>query len=168
MCRICRVVNKATGSSNLPTLSPPQTREQEELEELLLQEQQSNEQRRLEVLQEEQRQLQAKRKNKQALLDELVRCTRCMAVVCMCNDKSSDAISESHYDRCSMSDVHALGSRVRGCEIIKSLLPVIVLQVALFSFCDSKAYRLHCVELQALKVIVPAERAAEGPSQIAG
>uniref|UniRef100_A0A3Q2X5T3 CDK-activating kinase assembly factor MAT1 n=1 Tax=Haplochromis burtoni TaxID=8153 RepID=A0A3Q2X5T3_HAPBU len=79
------------------------TREQEELEELLLQEQQSNEQRRLEVLQEEQRQLQAKRKNKQALLDELVRCTRCMAV-CMCNDKSSDAISELHYDRCSMSD----------------------------------------------------------------
>ncbi|MED6250929.1 CDK-activating kinase assembly factor MAT1 [Ataeniobius toweri] len=47
------------------------TREQEELEELLLQEQQSNEQRRLEVLQEEQRQLQAKRKSKQALLDEL-------------------------------------------------------------------------------------------------
>lgn len=47
------------------------TREQEELEELLLLEQQSNEQRRLEVLQEEQRQLQAKRKNKQALLDEL-------------------------------------------------------------------------------------------------
>uniref|UniRef100_A0A1A7YHR3 CDK-activating kinase assembly factor MAT1 n=1 Tax=Iconisemion striatum TaxID=60296 RepID=A0A1A7YHR3_9TELE len=47
------------------------TREQEELEELLLLEQQSSEQRRLEVLQEEQRQLQAKRKNKQALLDEL-------------------------------------------------------------------------------------------------
>lgn len=53
----------------------PQTREQEELEELLLLEQQGNEQRRLEVLQEEQRQLQAKRKNKQALLDELVRYT---------------------------------------------------------------------------------------------
>lgn len=52
-----------------------QTREQEELEELLLLEQQSNEQRRLEVLQEEQRQLQTKRKNKQALLDELVRNT---------------------------------------------------------------------------------------------
>ncbi|XP_044021914.1 CDK-activating kinase assembly factor MAT1 isoform X2 [Siniperca chuatsi] len=47
------------------------TREQEELEELLLLEQQGNEQRRLDVLQEEQRQLQAKRKNKQALLDEL-------------------------------------------------------------------------------------------------
>lgn len=47
------------------------TREQEELEELLLLEQQGHEQRRLEVLQEEQRQLQAKRKNKQALLDEL-------------------------------------------------------------------------------------------------
>lgn len=52
-----------------------QTREQEELEELLLLEQQGNEQRRLEVLQEEQRQLQAKRKNKQALLDELVSIT---------------------------------------------------------------------------------------------
>ncbi|XP_029901049.1 CDK-activating kinase assembly factor MAT1 [Myripristis murdjan] len=49
------------------------TREQEELEELLLLEQQGNEQRRLETLQEEQRQLQAKRKNKQALLDELER-----------------------------------------------------------------------------------------------
>ncbi|CAB1445050.1 unnamed protein product [Pleuronectes platessa] len=47
------------------------TREQEELEELLLLEQQGNEQRRLDVLQEEQRQLNAKRKNKQALLDEL-------------------------------------------------------------------------------------------------
>lgn len=56
-------------------LSPPQTREQEELEELLLLEQQGNEQRRLDVLQDEQRQLQAKRKNKQALLDELVRNT---------------------------------------------------------------------------------------------
>lgn len=83
LCRISRVVNKATGSSNLPTLSPPQTREQEELEELLLLEQQSNEQRRLEVLQEEQRQLQAKRKNKQALLDELVRCTL-VAWPCAC------------------------------------------------------------------------------------
>ncbi|XP_026864005.1 CDK-activating kinase assembly factor MAT1 isoform X2 [Electrophorus electricus] len=47
------------------------TREQEELEEILLLEQQDSEQRRLENLQEEQRQLQAKRKNKQALLDEL-------------------------------------------------------------------------------------------------
>lgn len=58
-----------------PLSCAPQTREQEELEELLLLEQQGNEQRRLEVLQEEQRQLHAKRKNKQALLDELVRCT---------------------------------------------------------------------------------------------
>ncbi|XP_067335183.1 CDK-activating kinase assembly factor MAT1 isoform X4 [Channa argus] len=47
------------------------TREQEELEELLLAEQQGNEQRRLEALQEEQRQLNVKKKNKQALLDEL-------------------------------------------------------------------------------------------------
>lgn len=38
-------------------------------------EQQGNEQRRLDLLQEEQRQLQAKRKSKQALLDELVRYT---------------------------------------------------------------------------------------------
>lgn len=49
------------------------TREQEELEEILLLEQQDTEQRRLETLQEEQRQLKAKRKNKQALLDELER-----------------------------------------------------------------------------------------------
>lgn len=67
--------------SQIKTLDfAPQTREQEELEELLLLEQQGNEQRRLELLQEEQRQLQAKRKNKQALLDELVRNTSCMYV----------------------------------------------------------------------------------------
>lgn len=53
------------------------------------------------------------------------------------------------------------------CEIIKSLLPIIVLQAALFSVCDSKASWLHCVELQALEMIVPAEWAAEGPSLIA-
>ncbi|XP_064179936.1 CDK-activating kinase assembly factor MAT1 [Anguilla rostrata] len=47
------------------------SREQEELEELLLVEQQVSEKRRLECLQEEQRQLLTKRKNKQALLDEL-------------------------------------------------------------------------------------------------
>lgn len=60
-------------SDSSPSLC--KTREQEELEELLLLEQQGNEQRRLETLQEEQRQLQAKRKSKQALLDELVRHT---------------------------------------------------------------------------------------------
>ncbi|XP_046905510.1 CDK-activating kinase assembly factor MAT1 isoform X3 [Hypomesus transpacificus] len=49
------------------------TREQEELEEMLLLEKQEGEQRRLDLLQDEQRQLQAKRKNKQALLDELER-----------------------------------------------------------------------------------------------
>lgn len=58
--------------------------------------------------------------------------------------------------------------RVHVCEIIKSLLPIIVLQAALFSVCDSKASWLHCVELQALEAIVPAEWAAEGPSLIAG
>ncbi|XP_060780551.1 CDK-activating kinase assembly factor MAT1 isoform X2 [Neoarius graeffei] len=47
------------------------TREQEELEELLLMEQQELELKRLENLQEEQRHLYTKRKNKQALLDEL-------------------------------------------------------------------------------------------------
>ncbi|XP_063040352.1 CDK-activating kinase assembly factor MAT1 [Engraulis encrasicolus] len=47
------------------------TREQEELEEMLLLEQKSAEERRLELLEEEKKQLQAKRKNKQALLDEL-------------------------------------------------------------------------------------------------
>lgn len=67
---------------NIPFLCfpAPQTREQEELEELLLLEQQGNEQRRLEVLQEEKRQLQAKRKNKQALLDELVSFTHVACV----------------------------------------------------------------------------------------
>lgn len=60
-------------SLSLSSFTLSQTREQEELEELLLLEQQGNEQRRLETLQEEQRQLLAKRKNKQALLDELVR-----------------------------------------------------------------------------------------------
>ncbi|XP_062850954.1 CDK-activating kinase assembly factor MAT1 [Trichomycterus rosablanca] len=49
------------------------TREQEELEELLLLEQQDMEQKRLVNLQEEQRSLHTKRKNKQALLDELER-----------------------------------------------------------------------------------------------
>ncbi|KAK2853137.1 hypothetical protein Q7C36_008338 [Tachysurus vachellii] len=47
------------------------TREQEELEELLLMEQQDLEIKRLENLQEEQRHLHNKRKSKQALLDEL-------------------------------------------------------------------------------------------------
>ncbi|KAK3553624.1 hypothetical protein QTP70_006269 [Hemibagrus guttatus] len=47
------------------------TREQEELEELLLMEQQDMEMKRLENLQEEKRHLNNKRKNKQALLDEL-------------------------------------------------------------------------------------------------
>ncbi|GAA6074485.1 CDK-activating kinase assembly factor MAT1, partial [Tachysurus ichikawai] len=47
------------------------TKEQEELEELLLMEQQDLEIKRLENLQEEQRHLHNKRKSKQALLDEL-------------------------------------------------------------------------------------------------
>ena len=69
---------KHSGGTNvLQSLSflSPQTREQEELEELLLLEQKSTEERRLELLEEEKRQLHAKRKNKQALLDELVRHT---------------------------------------------------------------------------------------------
>lgn len=44
-----------------------------EQEELLLLEEQGNKHRRLEALQEEQRQLQGRRKSKQALLDNLVR-----------------------------------------------------------------------------------------------
>ncbi|MGH0185842.1 UNVERIFIED_CONTAM: hypothetical protein FKN15_018991 [Acipenser sinensis] len=48
------------------------TREQEELEELLAMERQENEQRRLLQIKEEKRQVLAKKKNKQALLDELV------------------------------------------------------------------------------------------------
>lgn len=120
---------------------------------MLLLEQQSNEQRRLEVLQEEQRQLQAKRKNKQALLDELVRNT---------------GVSSSIIDKHIRTHTHTLSLRVHGCDIIRRLLPVIVVWPALFSFCDSKASWLHCVELQALEVIVPVEWVAEGPSLIAG
>lgn len=76
-----------------------------------------------------------------------------------------------HTVGCFMSHTHTRtpsALRVHGCEIIKSLLPVIVLRAALFSFCDSKASWLHCVELRALEMIVPAEWAAEGPSLIAG
>lgn len=63
---------------------------------------------------------------------------------------------------------HPVSLRVHCCEIIRRLLPVIVVWPALFSFCDSKASWLHCVELQALEVIVPVECVAEGPSLIAG
>lgn len=110
------------------------------------------------MLKEEQRQLQAKRKNKQALLDELVRNTQ---VACMFMSTQLDVSCHTHTRTPSALRVH-------GCEIIKSLLPVIVLRAALFSFCDSKASWLHCVELRALEMIVPAEWAAEGPSLIAG
>lgn len=55
-----------------------QTREQEELEEALEVERQENEQRRLFIQKEEQMQQILKRKNKQALLDELV----CINVDC--------------------------------------------------------------------------------------
>lgn len=51
---------------------PFQTREQEELEEALEVERQENEQRRLLIQKEEQLQQMLKRKNKQALLDDLV------------------------------------------------------------------------------------------------
>lgn len=139
-----------------------QTREQEELEELLLLEQQGTEQRRLEALQEEQRQLQAKRRNKQALLDELVRNTQ---VTCMFMSHSDVSCFMPHAHIHTHTHAHSL--RVHGCDIIKSLLPVIVVQPALFSLCDSKASWLHCFELWALEVIVPAEWAAEGPSLIA-
>lgn len=118
------------------------------------------------MLQEEQRQLQAKRKNKQALLDELVRSLLYFYICALSSNAKShimtDVPSQTH------KHTHTLTLRVHGCEIIKSLLPVFVLWAALFSFCDSKAFWLHCVELQALEVIVPAEQAAEGPSQIAG
>lgn len=72
----------------------------------------------------------------------------------------------SYKNTSTRAHTHTL--RVHGCEIIRRLLPVIVLWAALFSFCDSKASWLHCVELQALEVIVPVEWVAEGPSLIAG
>ncbi|RXN17577.1 CDK-activating kinase assembly factor MAT1 [Labeo rohita] len=74
------------------------TREQEELEELLLQEQQNSEQRRLETLQEEQRQLQAKRKNKQALLDEL-ESSKLPAAVLLAQHKDRAAQLETQIEK---------------------------------------------------------------------
>ncbi|KAF7662632.1 hypothetical protein LDENG_00231110 [Lucifuga dentata] len=74
------------------------TREQEELEELLLLEQQGNEQRRLEVMQEEQRQLQAKRKNKQALLDEMER-SHLPATILLAQHKGRAAQLESEIEK---------------------------------------------------------------------
>ncbi|TRY55283.1 hypothetical protein DNTS_015759 [Danionella cerebrum] len=74
------------------------TREQEELEEMLLQEQQDSELRRLETLQEEQRQLQAKRKNKQALLDELER-SQLPAVVLLAQHKDRATQLESQIEK---------------------------------------------------------------------
>ncbi|CAL8286858.1 unnamed protein product [Lota lota] len=74
------------------------TREQEELEELLLLEQQGNDQRRLDTLQEEQRQLQAKRKNKQALLDELER-SRVPATILLAQHKDRVAQLETRIEK---------------------------------------------------------------------
>ncbi|XP_056152016.1 CDK-activating kinase assembly factor MAT1 isoform X2 [Lampris incognitus] len=74
------------------------TREQEELEELLLLEQQGNEQRRLETLQEEQRQLQAKRKSKQALLDELER-SQLPATILLAQHKDRAAHLENQIEK---------------------------------------------------------------------
>ncbi|XP_072314455.1 CDK-activating kinase assembly factor MAT1 [Eucyclogobius newberryi] len=73
------------------------TREQEELEELLLLEQQGTEQRRLDVLQEEQRQLHAKRKNKQALLDELEQ-SRLPATILLAQHKARAAQLETEIE----------------------------------------------------------------------
>ncbi|KAG7277335.1 hypothetical protein CRUP_005869 [Coryphaenoides rupestris] len=74
------------------------TREQEELEELLLLEQQGNDQRRLDNLQEEQRQLQAKRKNKQALLDDLER-SRVPATILLAQHKDRVAQLETQIEK---------------------------------------------------------------------
>ncbi|XP_030628590.1 CDK-activating kinase assembly factor MAT1 isoform X1 [Chanos chanos] len=74
------------------------TREQEELEELLLLEQKGNEQRRLETLEEERRQLQAKRKNKQALLDEL-ESSQLPASLLLAQHKDRAAQSETQIER---------------------------------------------------------------------
>ncbi|MCI4376888.1 hypothetical protein PGIGA_G00193790 [Pangasianodon gigas] len=74
------------------------TREQEELEELLLMEQQDLELKRLENLQEEQRHLHTKRKNKQALLDEL-ESSRLPASLLLAQHKERAAQLESQIDK---------------------------------------------------------------------
>lgn len=142
--------------------SPPQTREQEELEELLLMEQKDNEQRRLDLLQEEQRQLQAKKKNKQALLDELVRNVLPGCFFFLFPLRCFVPHEHTH--------THIRPPTARGFMTVTSLKAYyqsLWCGRQLFSFCDSKASWLHCFELRALEVIVPAEWAAEGPSLIA-
>ncbi|KAM6961144.1 CDK-activating kinase assembly factor MAT1 [Aplochiton taeniatus] len=74
------------------------TREQEEVEEMLLLEQQEKEQRRLDLLQDEQRQLQAKRKNKQALLDELER-SHVPATILLSQHKERAALLETQIEK---------------------------------------------------------------------
>ncbi|XP_053088427.1 CDK-activating kinase assembly factor MAT1 isoform X1 [Pangasianodon hypophthalmus] len=74
------------------------TREQEELEELLLMEQQDLELKRLENLQEEQRHLHTKRKNKQALLDEL-ESSHLPASLLLAQHKERAAQLESQIDK---------------------------------------------------------------------
>ncbi|TST98543.1 CDK-activating kinase assembly factor MAT1 [Bagarius yarrelli] len=70
-CPRCKTTKYRNPSLKLMVNVCGHTLEQEELEELLLMEQQDMEMKRLENLQEEQRNLHTKRKNKQALLDEL-------------------------------------------------------------------------------------------------
>lgn len=88
------------------------------MEELLLLEKQGNEQRRLELLQEEQRQLQAKRKNKQALLDELVRSTRCTSVRSG-GDKSSRTVTDVPNLAHKHTHSHTFSLRVHGCGSLR-------------------------------------------------
>ncbi|CAL1575119.1 unnamed protein product [Knipowitschia caucasica] len=110
------------------------TREQEELEELLLLEQQGNEQRRLEVLQEEQRQLQTKRKNKQALLDELEQ-SQLPATILLAQHKARAAQLETEieHQKQSVKPASLFSTGIQQNQTV-SLQPVPRIQEVLYQY----------------------------------
>ncbi|KAM9433139.1 CDK-activating kinase assembly factor MAT1-like isoform 3-T5 [Salvelinus alpinus] len=79
------------------------------LEELLLLEEQGNEYRRLEDFQEEQRQLQAKRKSKQALLDKLGQTVSLQPVSCIEDILYCYQPINSHTYRTPVPELEQLG-----------------------------------------------------------
>uniref|UniRef100_A0A8C6WLG0 CDK-activating kinase assembly factor MAT1 n=1 Tax=Neogobius melanostomus TaxID=47308 RepID=A0A8C6WLG0_9GOBI len=110
------------------------TREQEELEELLLLEQQGNEQRRLDVLQEEQRQLQAKRKNKQALLDELEQ-SQIPATILLAKHKARSAQLETEIEqqKQSVKPTSLFSTGIQQSQTV-SLVPIPRIEEVLYQY----------------------------------
>lgn len=109
------------------------SREQEELEELLLVEQQGNEKRRLECLQEEQRQLLTKRKNKQALLDEL-ESSQLPATLLLAQHKDRAAQLESQLEKQRQVVKPTIFSTGMSMGETISLQPVVRMEEVLYQY----------------------------------